>query len=116
MLPLLNRSAVMVRPKAPYIAWAQSVHEDEEMTPEQIETALLEDEPTLYLVPACEEDEEIVETLNDFSELIFEEELEAWSTDPETWPTDRSFEVFQEWFEIMVVRGVVDTVDEEADA
>jgi hypothetical protein len=31
-------------------------------------------------------------------EEIFCSELEAWSTDPATWPSPRSLALFQEWF------------------
>lgn len=113
MLPLVNRSAVLLRPKAPYIAWAQEVHDPGDMSPEEVAEALGDAEPTVYLVPPCDEEEEAAEVLAEVAEMLFEEELEAWSTDASRWPGQRDLAALQEWFEIAFITGVVDTVDEE---
>ena len=32
--------------------------------------------------------------------VIFEHELWGWCTDPEQWPTDRTYSAFRKWFEV----------------
>ncbi len=39
-------------------------------------------------------------------------ELEAWERDPMNWPTDRSYDVFREWFDVEIHSIVVDTADD----
>ncbi len=71
---MLNRAAVMVRPKQPYIDWAAGV-DDSGLTPEE------DDEPTVYLVPAYTDEDEAWEILEEVYETIFESELYNWHID-----------------------------------
>lgn len=40
---------------------------------------------------------------------LFEAELEGWYTDPELWPQERTYELFQAWFDVECHSVVVDT-------
>ncbi len=42
------------------------------------------------------------------TEPAFEALLAAWLTDPAGWPRERTFEMFQEWFEIQMTSVVED--------
>jgi len=55
-------------------------------------------EQTIYLIPECKRDEEVVEVLHELCEEIFEEQLAGWYTDRSTWPLDWSLDVFCHWF------------------
>ena len=55
-------------------------------------------EPGLYLLPTYDDREEAIEQLAQGYEEIFCSELETWSSDPSTWPSQRSLALFQEWF------------------
>jgi hypothetical protein len=44
---------------------------------------------------------------------IFEFELMGWYTDKDLWPDKRSWNMFQEWFEIEINSEVIDLLDEE---
>ncbi len=90
---MLNRGAIIVRPRAPYHAWAVGL-DDSNMSPSD------NDERTVYLIPSFEVPEQGREILEDLYLEIFERELEAWHTDESAWPTARTFEVFCEWFDI----------------
>lgn len=92
---MLNRSAVAVRPKQPFLDWLKSVEELEEknLTLEQLDK-------TLYLVPDYEDPDDAEKVLKKVFDEIFCRELEAWYTDVDTWPKDRSLSVFRQWFDI----------------
>jgi hypothetical protein len=90
---MLNRSAVMVRPRQPYLDWAAQV-DDSGVLPEA------SDERTVYLIPEYDDEDQAWELLEEIYPEIFENELYGWHTDEDAWPQERSFAMFQEWFEI----------------
>lgn len=95
MLPTLNRSAVIVTPKQPFLDWLRRV----DPTSADITMEELKSEPTLYLLPDCEDDEHMVAHVRKASARIFEDQLDGWYRDETTWPTDRSFGAFRRWFD-----------------
>jgi len=90
---MLNRSTVMVRPKQPYLDWAAQV-DDSDVVPDP------GDERTVYLIPEYDDEDQAWELLEEIYPEIFENELYGWHTDEDAWPQERSFTMFQEWFEI----------------
>ena len=88
---MINRCAVIVRPKQPYIDWATGL-DDSSMVPTD------DDEQTVYLIP--EYDVEGMAQLSEACEIIFDSELEDWHLIIEDWPANRTFAMFREWFEI----------------
>lgn len=94
MLPTLNRSAVFVVPKQPFLDWLRGAD------PTSL-TLTLEDvsDPTIYLLPDCEDDDELEAHVRNFSNAIFEDQLDAWYRDRRKWPKDRDFGTFCLWFE-----------------
>lgn len=108
---MINRGAILVRPKSPYVDWAATL-EDPDPLPE------LDGEPTLYLIPAYDIQPQAEQLLQVAFPRIFEEELYAWCQDESTWPTDRTLPLFREWFEITFISVIEDlcgdpVVDEE---
>lgn len=92
---MLNRSAVVVRPRQPFLDWIRSVEELE-----LPDVTLAELDKTLYLVPDYEDLEDAEKVLELVCEEIFCRELSGWYADEETWPQDRSLEVFRQWFDV----------------
>jgi hypothetical protein len=90
-MKIVNRCAITVAPRQPFTAWAQQLPSDQPLQP-------LAFDPSLYLLPTYDSREEAVGLLAQSYEEIFRAELEAWSTDPATWPSPRSLDLFQEWF------------------
>jgi hypothetical protein len=90
---MLNRGAVIVRPKQPFMDWASSL-DDSGILPDR------EGEKTIYLVPEYEDDFEAIEVLSQVYDIIFEEELLAWHTRESDWPKNRTFAMFREWFDV----------------
>ncbi len=92
---MLNRSTVMVRPKQPYLDWAARL-DDSGVLPDP------DDERTVYLIPEYDDEDSAWEILEEIYLEIFERELEGWDEDESTWPQERTFAMFQEWFDIEV--------------
>ena len=88
---MINRCAVIVHPKQPYIDWATGL-DDSRMVPTD------DDEQTVYLLP--EYDVEGMAQLSEACEMIFDSELENWHLIIEDWLANRTFAMFREWFEI----------------
>jgi hypothetical protein len=79
---VLNRSAIIVRPRKPFLDWAAQL-DDSEMLPNS------EGEQTVYLIPE-----------SDGFDIVFESELFAWHTRESDWPQARTFAMFRDWFDI----------------
>ncbi len=106
--PTLNRSAIVVTPKQPFLDWLHAAD------PTSLELTLfnLTREPTIYLIPECDTDEDVAEVLRDLGEKIFKEQLAGWYTDTSTWPLDRSFDVFCRWFDYRHHSMLIDLCDD----
>jgi hypothetical protein len=105
---LLNRSALVVKPKEPFLDW---LHEAD-LTSHGLSLKDLVLEPTVYLIPECETGEEVAEVLQELCEEIFVDQLDGWYRDQATWPKDRSFEVFSRWFDLEHHSMLMDLCDE----
>ena len=108
---MLNRSAVIVKPRQPYLEWTQR-DEAEGLADTVFET--LHTEPTVYLLPEYEDPSTQREVLEEFWPDLFEAMLEGWVTDEALWPKDRTFEMFREWFEVQPSSIVQDLYVDEA--
>ena len=104
----LNRSAIVVRRKQPFLDWLHAVD------PGSHRITLLDvgREPTIYLIPECDTDEELVHVLRELCEGIFKEQLAAWYRVSASWPRDRSYEVFCQWCDYRHHSMLVDLCDE----
>jgi hypothetical protein len=111
---MLNRSALLVQPRQPFIDWAKSLPDLVSIAPDP------DDEPTVYLVPAFEDEESTIDSLDSVWREIFERELYSWWTDESGWPKRRTVDMFFEWFQVVVLSTVEDMggdaiVDEHVD-
>jgi hypothetical protein len=107
-MKLLNRSAIVVRPRRPFWDW---VH-DSDSTSRQLTLLDLVQEPTIYLIPECDISDEVDEVLHELCEEIFDEQLSGWYTDTSRWPRDRSMAIFSQWFDYRHYSMLVDLSDE----
>jgi len=71
----------------------------------------LEDDPSLYLLPTYDNEEEAEERLLDHYGLIFAAELDLWCHDRSRWPQPRSLELFEAWFSVRFFPLVEDLGD-----
>jgi hypothetical protein len=100
----VNRSAIVVMPAEPFLEWLHGVDASSaELTLED-----LRQEPTIYLLPECENEEEVRRYLRDVCVEIFEEQLDGWYRVPSAWPVRRDLETFVRWFEYRFHSMLVD--------
>jgi hypothetical protein len=103
----VNRSLLIVRAKKPFLDWLHSLPD-----PGVVTLADVNRDSTVYLLPEIEYDAEQEGILKHFFDLIFEEQLMGWWQDDRDWPSNRSFEVFTDWFDVEFHSLVLDLVDE----
>jgi hypothetical protein len=79
---------------------AQLVHELHAVDPtsKDIDLAVVNRDPSVYLAPVFDTQDEFIAWLEESVDLIFEEQLGGWRTDEASWPANRSIEVFKKWF------------------
>ena len=104
----VNRSAIIVIPKQPFLDWLRLVDPDFE----DVTLAELQTDPIVYLIPEVECDEDLSTHLRKFCVEIFEEHLDEWIADDTLWPMDRGFEAFSRWFAVSFHSTVIDYVEE----
>jgi hypothetical protein len=102
---MLNRSAYIVRLKQPFIEW---INEADPMPTHGVSLKGANDDATVYLVEV-EEKEEFQQWLALNHEIVFEELLSEWYTDPNLWPRDRSLKKLKEWCDFEFHSLVLDT-------
>ncbi len=109
-MALVNRSAVLVRPREPFLRWAK-----QDDTTGIAETVFedLRKVPTTYLIPGDEDVLDARDLIMASWPAVFEAMLEGWVVVPEMWPPNRTWKMFEEWFEIEVSECVYDLVEGE---
>ena len=108
-MEMINRSAVVVKPAQPFLDWLHRV----DQTSAHLTLDDLRHEPTIYLLPEWESNEEALEHLREVSNSIFEEQLNGWYRVPSVWPSERDLNTFLRWFECSFHSMVVDLCDEQ---
>lgn len=99
---IADRSAFVLIPEAPMLAWVQANND------EDLDMDTLFGEAEVYLVPSFETDEEMDRALEAMYPRLFEIELRAWNRDEKTWPQDRNLALFSKWFKFTPFNGVHD--------
>ena len=107
-MDMVNRSAIVVRPAQPFLDWLHRV----DPTSAQLTLEDLRREPTIYLLPEWETEDEALEHLAEASSEIFKEQLNGWYRVPSVWPKDRELNAFLRWFECSFHSVVFDVSDE----
>ena len=56
-------------------------------------------DPSIYLLPECDVEDELEECFKEVCVEIFEDQLDGWYRAQDRWPKDRSLQIFRLWFE-----------------
>ncbi len=106
----MNRCAVSIRKKQPFLDWLRQLPDpvDQETT-----IPFINREPHIYLLPNYCYDDEKQDLLEEFYDMIFERELNAWWRGEADWPGERSLSLFKEWFDVQFHSVIEDLVDDE---
>jgi hypothetical protein len=105
----INRSAIVVMPAQPFLDWLHRV----DPTSTQFTLEDLRREPTIYLLPECENEDAVRKCLRDVCTEIFEEQLDDWYRVPSAWPIQCDFDTFTQWFEYSFHSVLVDLCDDQ---
>ena len=91
----INRTAITIIPKQPYIDWANSFEDDgPKLEPNNVHA-------TTLLIPEKYDEFNYKQFMKKEYKIIFEEELAAWMDTPNLWPKNRDYKKFKKWFEIV---------------
>jgi hypothetical protein len=104
----VNRTAIVVKPGQSFLDWLHRA----DPTSKHLTLEDLRREPTVYLLPECENEKEVREHLERWSGQIFEEQLDGCYRLPSAWPNRRDLEAFDRWFEWSFHSVVVDLCDD----
>lgn len=99
----INRAAIVVGPKEPYLAWARSLE-----TNPPIDELPFDDRTSIYLVNAGPEYFDGADIVRRNWQGIFDEQLNSWCLDRLAWPKKRTLQMFLEWFDARVAEMVFD--------
>jgi hypothetical protein len=110
MMYVINRTAAVVRPRQPLVDWINS-QPDSVDEPVSLEEA--REDPTVFLLPDFDLDQEAWSYVEELSRDIFEIELMAWYDDEATWPRRRDYQTFREWFDVEIHTTVIDPYEDE---
>lgn len=100
---MINRWALIVRYREPYLRWAASIDEKAPQHAEGLGEAI-----SVYLIPEDPERDEDNPPIEPYFEQIFDQELEDWCTDESRWPKKRDLATFLVWFEVKADSIVTD--------
>ena len=113
--PDINRAAIIVKLKKPFIDWliyTSNEHDGDKCMHEgDVETEGF-DSKHVYLMPAYDENKDYDHFLRKHYHEIFEHELSGWYIDSSMWPQDRSWKVFQQWIDCEIQTMVFDMCEE----
>lgn len=109
---MINRAAVLLRYKAPAVAWINEA--DPCDVDPGITLELANEDRTVYLIQ--DDDGDGPAALKEWVALnyavLFENELDSWYTDEQLWPAERDLSLFDEWFDVECHTLILDTVGE----
>ena len=104
----VNRSVFIVVPREPFWQWLSNLpHSDLG----DLTLAELQQDANSYLVPACQNIDEVWDEIEARTETIFAAELADWCDDESYWP-GLTAELFNEWFNVQISSIVTDLADE----
>jgi hypothetical protein len=104
---MVQRSAIIIRPKQPFWDWLDGIHPGFKHHDEDDD-----DSPDIYLLPDFEEMKAAETWLKKNFDLLFCTMLNDWYTDESHWVPKRTFKMFKEWFDYTLHTTVYDTLEE----
>jgi len=109
-MKMLNRSAISIQLKQPFVDWINSLNDEGE---EQVTLAEVNLEATTYLIPELEDEDALEAFIDDRHFELLENELLSWEDDDSYWPADMDRALFDEFLDVKLSFMVFD-LDEQA--
>lgn len=104
----IDRMALVLRPRQPFIDWLKAIADDEHVTDQTLQT-----DPTVVLVPVIDNEEELGVYVAQNYRPWLEHEFGSWCLKEEDWPKDRDLQAFQKYFDLDIHSLVIDSIAEE---
>jgi hypothetical protein len=97
----IDRNAIVVKPKKPFFDWLQSLFPEDDPRTEKTEN-------NIYLIREMGSNEQIKKWIKKNFNQLFENELNDWYTDEAAWPQNRTYKMFEEWFDVEINSMILD--------
>lgn len=97
-MKLLNRSALMLQPRQPYLDWINALPGDVSELEQPLAAGELDAEGRVYLVDEFEQGDG--DLLASHWKQLLENELSAWDEFADHWPEPLNQSLLTQWFEI----------------
>ena len=104
----VDRSSVVLKPTAEFLAWLLSTDDSIDLTLEQIRSNC-----SVFLVPEFDTPEEIMGYIGERYRSIFVGELSSWIMDESLFPKELTLDLFWAFFDLEIHDMVVDLEDDE---
>jgi hypothetical protein len=108
---ILNRTAVSVVAKQPYIDWTR--RHDADANKGMLTVARAKPYGTAILLPEFELEEDVQEWIEENASWLFELQLSEWTEEESTWPKTRDIKTFREWFRVDIHSTVIDEGEDD---
>jgi hypothetical protein len=105
---MINRAVAIIKPRQPYLDWAKGLSD-------QVDDVTLDElrmDCTAILIPEFDDPAEAAAFIATIADDLFEKELDAWDRDPRTWPKNRDYHAFRDWFDVEIHSMVLDAINE----
>lgn len=103
---MINRCVLIVRAREPFLQWVKSLPNPANITLEQMNR-----DTSAYLLPEYEDNHERDDLVEQFFDVIFEEQLGGWWTKKSDWLSKRDLALFKKWFTVEFHSAVFDLAD-----
>lgn len=109
---MINRAAFLLKYKMPAVQWINEVGAEQDA--DEVSLEEVNNDRTVYLIAddIADDPEKLNEWVQMNLDVLFESELDEWSSNPDLWPENRTYDQFQNWFDIECHTMLVDTLDE----
>lgn len=93
----INRSAIIIKPKQPFVDWHNSLYPDSKMDEIDIDIYLVDDNIN-----------DLEKFLKKKFDMLFTMVLYDWHTNKKEWPQRRNYKMFKQWFRIEMSKTIYD--------
>ncbi len=93
----INRSAIILKPKQPFIDWYNNLYPDSKMDEIEVDIYLVDDNI-----------DDLEKFLKKKFDKLFTMALEDWHTNKKQWPQKRNYKMFNLWFRVEISEAIYD--------
>jgi hypothetical protein len=109
----VDRHILVVTPREPFAEWVRTLEEFKEIVDGDQRQGLEESlrMASTYLVPFSFNPDHVIAWVRENFEAVFATELNGVTESTESWPSDRTVEMFEDWFDLQLLDAPIDLVE-----